>query len=305
MIRSRLVAQYLNVNGKLRADLCSPTPPLECLKALVHIFVCSQAKSGGQAMMHTDISRAYVHATCQEDAYVKIPPEDFEEGDEYRCGKLNLWLYGMRGAAVGWEQFYVDFLEGRGFVRGMGFPNIFYNPQTEMILMVHGDDFFSTGSVSDIEDLMNHMVTRFKCKHTMVSEDSKVKSMKMLNRIITLEDGEVTYAPDDRHAKTVVESLGLQDSRHVATPRVTSSSLDEKKERGEPMSDTDSTSYRSVVATLNFLAQYRPDIQDATRECSKRMAKPHVGDLEALTRLGRYIKGKPHVAHVFWFGFYS
>ena len=55
---------------------------------------------------------------------------DFQEGDEHRCGKLNLWLYGMRPAATGWEKLYSDYLcDDEGFVRGVAFPNVFYNTE--------------------------------------------------------------------------------------------------------------------------------------------------------------------------------
>ncbi len=37
-VRSRLVAQYLKISKTIRADLFSPTPPLECLKVLIHIY---------------------------------------------------------------------------------------------------------------------------------------------------------------------------------------------------------------------------------------------------------------------------
>ena len=49
------------------------------------------------------------------DVYIKIPEEDLQEGDEGLCAKLLLWLYGFRGAAVGWEQAYVEHTF-RGFV---------------------------------------------------------------------------------------------------------------------------------------------------------------------------------------------
>ena len=58
-----------------------------------------------------DISRAYFHAKCTENAYIKIPEEDRQPGDEELCGKLNLWMYGFRGAAVGWEQAYTNILK--------------------------------------------------------------------------------------------------------------------------------------------------------------------------------------------------
>ena len=40
--------------------------------------------------------------------------EDYEEG---KCGKLRRWLYGMRPAAMAWDD-YAEKLESIGFLRG-------------------------------------------------------------------------------------------------------------------------------------------------------------------------------------------
>ena len=51
-------------------------------------------------MMYADVSRAYFYARAVRPVYVKIPPEDTEEGDEARCGKLLMSMYGTRKAAL-------------------------------------------------------------------------------------------------------------------------------------------------------------------------------------------------------------
>ena len=40
--------------------------------------------------MYADVSRAYFYAKAVRPVYVKLPDEDREEGDEARCGKLQL-----------------------------------------------------------------------------------------------------------------------------------------------------------------------------------------------------------------------
>ena len=54
------------------------------------------------------------------------------------------------------------------------------------------------------------------------------------------------------------------------------------------MNTTDATLYRAIVARCNFLAIDRPDLTYASKECSRKMAKPQNGDWAALKRLGRY-----------------
>ena len=65
------------------------------------------------------------------------------------------------------------------------------------------------------------------------------------------------------------------------------------------MNAAEATQYRAVVARCNFLSVDRPDIQFASKECSRCMSSPKNGDWEALKRLGRYLLSRPRVVHMF------
>ena len=50
--------------------------------------------------MYADVSQAYFYAKAVRPVYVKLPAEDLELGDEHRCGKLLMSMYGTRDAAL-------------------------------------------------------------------------------------------------------------------------------------------------------------------------------------------------------------
>ena len=54
-----------------------------------------------------------------------------------------------------------------------------------------------------------------------------------------------------------------------------------------------------MVARLNYLAQDRPDIQFAVRECAKEMSAPSTEGLERMKRIGRYLKQAPRLQILF------
>ena len=192
--RSRLVAQQYKTKGGDRPDLYSPTPPLDALKTLIALAASGRRnqklwgnKTGDVELLHTDISRAYFNAICEENVYVKIPEEDSETGDEHRCAKLSVWLYGTRGAATGWERCYSSLLESIGFRRGKSSPCTFYHPTRHIRMLVHGDDFVSAGSTSDLRWLQNAMDQKFECKHKRLGRTpGAVDEIKVLNRSIKL-----------------------------------------------------------------------------------------------------------------------
>ena len=95
--RSRIVAKELKATHPGDpAELYAATPPLEAVKMII-----SHAASGGKdrALMVIDIRHAYFNAPTRRPVFVDIPPEDWEDGDEGKCAKLNAILYGTRDAA--------------------------------------------------------------------------------------------------------------------------------------------------------------------------------------------------------------
>ena len=65
------------------------------------------------------------------------------------------------------------------------------------------------------------------------------------------------------------------------------------------MDESEVRLFRAVAARANYLAQDRPDISFAAKECCRRMSQPTKGDLEALRRLVRYLAGKRRVVYHF------
>ena len=54
-------------------------------------------------LLFVDVRKAHLNAHCdRDDMYVQLPAE--AEAKPGMCGRLLRWLYGMRGAAQGWEK---------------------------------------------------------------------------------------------------------------------------------------------------------------------------------------------------------
>ena len=67
------------------------------------------------------------------------------------------------------------------------------------------------------------------------------------------------------------------------------------------LSPADSTRYRGTTARLNYMASDRIDVQYATKEAARHMAAPEECHKSGLTRIGRYLVGKPRlIMHFRW-----
>jgi len=83
--RLRLVAQ--EIKHDKREDLFAATPPLEAKKALLSMAMTEgigyrgDNRKKGFKLEFIDVRRAYFHAKARRLVYVKLPPEDNEEGN--------------------------------------------------------------------------------------------------------------------------------------------------------------------------------------------------------------------------------
>jgi hypothetical protein len=60
-------------------------------------------------------------------------------------------LYGFGPAAAAWEKLYSDLLVDVGFEKGKSCGVVFYHPERDLSLAVHGDDFTFCGYEEDLQ----------------------------------------------------------------------------------------------------------------------------------------------------------
>ena len=195
--RSRLVAQ--EIKRDKREDLFAATPPLEALKILLALAVMGKEEEKFKIDV-IDVRRAYFHADAVRPVYVKLPPEDFEQG---KCGKLRRAMYGTRDAALNWEKAYMKFLEEAGFIAGKFSPCVFYHSARKLRAVVHGDDFTVSGPEDQLNWFRSQIQARFevKFKARLGPDRQDDKIARVLNRVIEWDDKiGIRYEADQRHA---------------------------------------------------------------------------------------------------------
>ena len=138
-IRSRIVGMEYKTDR--RPELFSATPPLEAAR----LQLTWAAANPGQCLLHADVSRVYFQALAHRPAFIEILQEDWEEGDDAKCGMLNLSMYGFRDSALNWENAYSTKLIEAGFRRGKASPCVFFHAARKVRVSVHGDDFLAVG----------------------------------------------------------------------------------------------------------------------------------------------------------------
>ena len=304
--RSRLVAREIRRAGE--ESFFAPTPPLESIRLVISLAATdlpgqelhdrrpdSEMRTQVSVM---DIARAYFNAKVDpNDAiYVDLPNED---PDKKRglCGMLLRHMYGTKAAGDGWHHNYSTTLVAMGFERGDASTCVFRHVERRISCSVYGDDFTSEGPKKNLDWLKEELE-----KHYELTESARLgpgpndaKEGKILNRIIRWTDEGLEYEADPRQSEKLIEQLGLSGANSTATPglKVTAEQIASE----EPLDQLKHKAFRGVAARANYLAADRPEIQFASKEICRWMAKPTTGGVLALKRLGRYLEGRRRVVY--------
>ena len=137
------------------------------------LSLLASKKKRGASLMYADVSRAYFYAPAKRPVYVKLPEEDYEAGDEGRCGKLLMSMYGTRDAALNWSLEYSKTLTEAGYTQGKSNSCLFHNADLDVAVMVHGDDFIGVGPDEKLARLKAKLEEKYKIKVEKLSRGGR------------------------------------------------------------------------------------------------------------------------------------
>ena len=297
--RSRLVARDFRGGDKHRDDLFAATPPLEAIRVLLSRAATETPSRIRRKLMFIDAKKAHLNPRCQEEVYIELPTEAAES--EGTCGKLVYWLYGFRKAASEWEKFYAQKLGEAGFRRGTGCPVLFYHPERDLAMAVHGDDFVVCGFGPDLDWAAKYIQSCFEVKvRAVLGEDRHNDKMAtVLGRTVRWGQDGIEYEADERHRRILLETFGLGVGSKPLTVNGEPNAGEDSTDDQAFLVGSEATAFRACVARLNFLGQDSPELQFPAKELSKEMARPTHGSWHRLKKVVRFLVGRRRVVWKF------
>jgi hypothetical protein len=100
---------------------------------------------------------------------------------------------------------------------------------------------------------------------------------------------EGTFVHQAKYTKDIVRQFKMEDSKAMTTPMSTTTALDADEE-GEQVNQK---GYRSMIGSLLYLTEMRPDIQFSVCLCSRFQASPRTSHRQAVKRILRYLRHTP------------
>ena len=191
-----------------------------------------------------------------------------------------------------------------GFRRGKHSAALFHNPNQDVGVALHGDDFVCLSDddgLKHIDDLVKSKYTA-KDMGTLGFGDSDVKSLLLLNRVFRAEVDQtrqyLDIEHDLRHAPLIISESGCNTStKAMSTPREKLHDRLVLDGRRSPiLKKGEATRHRSACMRLSFLAQDRIDLAETAKHLAQRMSVPREFDFIPLKCAARYLVGKPKAA---------
>ena len=170
------------------------------------------------------------------------------------------------------------------FKRGVKDPCVYHCSRTDVTLLHHIDDIRCVGPDNQINYLVDEEISKH-CEIEAGPLESQGIAVEVLGRTkIRLEDAILTV-PDEKHARNVIAALGLQPGDKSQVP---SKPLDLTQK--EELDGERTAKYRSAVGSAIYLSADRRDVQYATKELARRMARPRECDWQAAATLAAYLQ---------------
>ena len=169
---------------------------------------------------------------------------------------------------------------------------VFYHPDRKLQIVSHVDDFLCAGDAADLRWLRSQLQESYEVDSDVLGlRDGESTEGKFLGRMLRYTSAGIEWEADPKQVTSLIADVGMEDRSGVDTPGVKS----EVEVEGVKMGSADASKFRRGAAKFNYLAQDRVDIAFASKEISKLMACPKMGDEVLIKRVVRYLSKHPRL----------
>ncbi|XP_066365624.1 uncharacterized mitochondrial protein AtMg00810-like [Miscanthus floridulus] len=239
------------------------------------------AAQGGWEVHHMDVKSAFLNRDLTKIVYVKQPP-GVVVGNGDKVLKLRKALYGLRQAPRAWNFKLDKELIALGFVRSK-LEHVVYRRSYKSSLLLVGvyvDDLVIYGpNVSDISWFKQEMKKKFSMSDLGLLSYYLGIEVKQGEDWITLSQC--------AYANKILENAGMTNCNSTATLMEAQLKLSKKME-DEVVRPTD---YRSIIGSLRYLVNTRPDLAYSVGVVSRFMEAPSKAHWGAVKQILKYLKG--------------
>lgn len=276
--KARLVVKgYAQVQGVDYDEVFAPVARMETVRLLLAL-----AAQGEWQVHHMDVKSAFLNGNLEEEVYVHPPPGFSDPKHSGKVLRLKKALYGLKQAPRAWNARLDQELKFLGFNRSVEEHAVYRRGTGNSLILVgvYVDDLIICGP-----DSKN--IVEFK---QQMKKSFDMSDLGLLTYYLGLEvkqkPGEITVC-QSAYAEKIVEISGMKGCNPADTPMEQHIKL----LSGKPELVANATKYRSLVGSLRYLVNSRPDLAYSVGMISRFMETPNSEHWGAMKRIIRYVAG--------------
>jgi hypothetical protein len=275
--KARLVAKgYAQRRGVDFNEVFAPVVRLETVRLL------AVAAHRQWTVHHMDVKSAFLNGDLAEEVYVHQPAGFIDEKSPGKVLKLRKALYGLRQAPRAWNAKLDASLESLGFLR-CELDHALYKREEEdgfLLVGVYVDDLIITGTSSEA-------IAQFKKQMHELFQMSDLGGLSYYLGIEVQQEPGKILVSQSSYARKILEKTGMSECNPCQTPMEHRLKLG-KLTDGEVI---DARAYRSLIGSLRYLVNTRPDLAYSVGIVSRYMEAPGRQHWAAVKQILRYVKG--------------
>jgi hypothetical protein len=276
--KARLVVKgYAQRHGIDYDEVFAPVARMEAVRLLLAL-----AAQEGWQVHHMDVKTAFLNGDLQEEVYVQQAPGFAQPRLEHKVYKLHKALYGLHQAPRAWNQKLDEQLGILGFIK-CPFEHAIYcrgGGIERLVVGVYVDDLVITGPNSS-------SIQKFKAEMTKVFKMSDLGLLSYYLGIEVRQEAAGISLSQRSYAEKILGKSGMEDYNSCEVPMQVKTKL--SKESNSPQ--VNETEYGSLIGSLRYLVNTRPNLAFSVGYMSRFMEEPHEEHLAAVKQIVRYIAG--------------
>ena len=230
-----------------------------------------------------DVKSAFLNGELEEEVYVKQPQGYEVKGKEDKVYRLQKALYGLKQAPRAWNSKIDGYFCQNGFYRSPNEPSLYVKKEGMndlLVVCLYVDDLIYMGTSMK-------MVEVFKRKMMENFEMTDLGLMKYFLGIQVKQSKGKIFISQEKYIEDLLKRFQMNECKPVSTPMA----LNEKLQQTDGAAKVDAKYFRSLVGSLIYLSNTRPDIVHSVSLISRFMNKPSKLHYAAIKRVLRYLPG--------------
>ena len=228
-----------------------------------------------------DVNNAFLNGALTETVFMVQPPGFRDLSKPNHVCRLKKAIYGLKQAPRTWYTALRTAILQMGFHTSKADSSLFIyrNASDVCYLLVYVDDLVITGNNSTLV-------------RTFIQQLGDMFSLKDMGPLHFFLGVEVIptkaglFLTQHKYIRELLANSNMSGAKDISTPMSTSQTL----QLIDGTAAVDSTEFRRVIGSLQYLSLTRPDISFAVNKLSQFMHKPSTSHWTATKRLLRYLK---------------